>query len=104
MKADVGEQVVGKCFIEQGTAGVGGLPSSSSPLSAQAEAVAGEYSVATDVALEIAIDRLRTAVALSTSRSVETPHRAVPTSDKPVGFLCPMLGRKPTRCLRREGG
>jgi len=28
-----------------------------------------------------------TAVADSVARSVETPHRAVPTSDKPVGFL-----------------
>ena len=44
------------------------------------------------------------AVADSFARSVETPQTAVPTSDKPVGFLCLHLWAQPTRSLRREGG
>lgn len=44
--------MVGKCFIEQDMVGVGSLPSSSWPLSVQAEAVPGEYSVVTGAALE----------------------------------------------------
>ena len=37
------------------------------------------------------VDMTLIVVALSPPRSVETPRAAVPTSDKPVGFLCPVL-------------
>ncbi len=46
-----------------------------------------------------------TASSKITKRSLETPLTAVPTSDKPVGFLClHALQVQPTRPLRREGG